>query len=103
MLLNHAHQNVVAMKKSTVNVRELTGRLSCCLRLVKAGLIVEITERGKPLGRIVPGVASFKTRIETARHAGLLSWNEQKLKLRTLVAKVCTKKTLAEIVVNNRR
>jgi antitoxin (DNA-binding transcriptional repressor) of toxin-antitoxin stability system len=83
VLLNHAHQNVVAMKKSTVNLRELTGRLSCCLRLVKAGLIVEITEQGNPLGRIVPGVAFFKTRIETARHAGLLSWNGQKLKPRT--------------------
>jgi antitoxin (DNA-binding transcriptional repressor) of toxin-antitoxin stability system len=91
------------MKKSTVNVRELTGRLSCCLRLVKAGLIVEITERGNPLGRIVRGVASFETRIDAARRPGLLSWNGQKLKPHAPVVKVCTKKTLAEIVVKNRR
>ena len=89
--------------KTTASNRELKSRLGHYLWLAKAGLIVEITKQGNPLGRIIPGVAFFKTRIETARHAGLLSWNGQKLKPRTLVAKVRTKKTLAEIVVKNRR
>jgi len=71
------------MEATTASNRELKSRLGHYLWLAKAGQFVEITERGNPLGQIVPGVASFKTRIETARHAGLLVWNEQKLKLRT--------------------
>jgi len=89
--------------KTTASNRELKSCLGHYLWLAKAGQFVEITKQGNPLGRIVPGVASFETRIDAARRAGLLSWNGQKLKPRTLVAKVRTKKTLAEIVVNNRR
>ena len=90
------------MRKSTVNVREFQSRLSYYLRLVKAGHIVEITERGKPLARIIPVVWPLEKRIEAARRAGLLSWNGQKLKPRTPVAKVRTKKAIAEIVIENR-
>ncbi len=70
------------MRKSTVDVREFQSRLSYCLRLVKAGHIVEITERGKPLARIIPVVWPLEKRIEAARRAGLFYWKGQKLKHR---------------------
>jgi len=67
------------MKETTVSVRELKSRLSHYLRQAKAGQIVEITERGKPIGRIVPVASSLEERIEVVRRSGLASWNGQKL------------------------
>ena len=91
------------MKETTVSIRELKSRLSHYLRLAKAGQIVEITERGKPVGRIVPVASSLEERIEAARRSGLVSWNGQKLKPLEPVAKVRTKKTVAQLVVEDRR
>lgn len=51
------------MKQTSVNVHELKSRLSHYLRLAKAGEPVEITERGVPIGRIVP----MTTAIDASR------------------------------------
>ena len=91
------------MKEATVSIRELKSRLSHYLQRAKAGEIVEITERGKPVGRIVPVASSLEERIEAARRSGLVSWNGQKLKPLKPVAKLRTKKTVAELVVEDRR
>ena len=80
------------MRTTAVSIQDFTSRLSHYLKLVKAGHIVEITEQGKPLER----------RIEASKRAGLLSWNGQKPKPRAPVAKLRTKKTIAEIVIENR-
>jgi prevent-host-death family protein len=93
----------VTMKETTVSIRELKSRLSHYLRRAKAGQIVEITERGKPVGRIVPVASSLEERIEAARRSGLVSWNGRKLKPLKPVAKLRTKKTVAELVVEDRR
>jgi prevent-host-death family protein len=98
----------VAMKEvstaaTTVSIRELKSRLSHYLRRAKAGQIVEITERGRPVGRIIPVVSSLEERIEAARRSGLLSWNGQKIRSLKPVAKLRTKKTVAELVVEDRR
>jgi len=87
----------------TVSIGEIKSRLSHYLRLAKAGQIVEITERGKPVGRIVPGASSLEERIEAVRRSGLLSWNGQKLEPLKPVAKLRTEKTVAELVVEDRR
>ena len=90
------------MRTTAVSIQDFKSPLSHYLKLVKAGHIVEITERGKPLARIIPVVWPLEKRIEAGRRAGLFSWNGQKLKLRAPVAKVRTKKTIAEIVIENR-
>jgi prevent-host-death family protein len=91
------------MKETTVSIRELKSRLSHYLRRAKAGQIVEITERGKPVGRIVPVVSSLEERIEAARRSGLVSWNGQKLKTLKPVVRLRAKRTVAELVVGDRR
>jgi prevent-host-death family protein len=63
------------MKEITASIRELKSRLSHYLRLAKRGQIVEITERGKPVGRIVPVVSPLEDRLEAAIRSGLVSWN----------------------------
>ena len=42
------------MTQTTVGIRELKARLSVYMQQVKAGATVVITERGKPIARIVP-------------------------------------------------
>jgi len=91
------------MKETTDSVRELKSRLSHYLRQAKAGQIVEITERGKPIGRIVPVGSSLEDGIEVVMRSGLASWNGQKLVPLNPVAKLRTKKTVAGLVVEERR
>jgi prevent-host-death family protein len=91
------------MSEIIVSIGEIKSRLSHYLWLAKAGQIVEITERGKPVGRIVPGASSLEERIEAVRRSGLLSWNGQKLEPLKPVAKLRTEKTVAELVVEDRR
>jgi prevent-host-death family protein len=91
------------MKEITASIRELKSRLSHYLRLAKRGQIVEITERGKPVGRIVPVACPLEDRLEAAIRSGLVSWNGRRLHPRAPVAKVRTSKTVAELVVEGRR
>lgn len=62
-----------------VGVRELKNRLSKYLREVKKGRSIVITERGKPIGQIIPKSSSMDDRIEMMLDAGLLGWNGKKL------------------------
>ena len=62
-----------------VGVRDLKNRLSKYLREVKKGRSIVITERGKPIGQIIPTTSSIDDRIEMMINAGLLEWNGKKL------------------------
>ncbi len=67
------------MSAVTVGIRELKSHLSAYLRRIKAGETVVITDRGTPVGRLMPVETS---REETLRHleaAGILSWSGRKL------------------------
>lgn len=47
---------------ASVSVRELSHETSSALRRVKAGEVIEITERGRVIGRIVPAAPSDDVR-----------------------------------------
>jgi prevent-host-death family protein len=85
------------------SVRELKARFSHYLRLAKAGKTVEITGRGTPIGRIVPTSGALAERIEALARSGLLVWNGRKLRSRAPVARVKTRKTVAQIPVEQRQ
>lgn len=67
------------MRAIPVGTRELKNRLSQYLRRVKAGETVVVTERGKPIGQIVPIRADLKTRLQQLAAAGVVEWNGQSL------------------------
>ena len=90
------------MKQTTVIIRELKSRLSHYLRLAKAGEAVEITERGAPIGRIIPTALPVQDRIEAMARSGLLLWNKRKLKPMAPVARVRGKRTVAELLIEDR-
>jgi prevent-host-death family protein len=89
--------------EARASVRELKARLSHYLRLTKAGKTVEITEQGTPIGRIVPASGSVAGRIEAVVRSGLVAWNGRKLRSRAPVARVKTRKTVAQILVEQRQ
>ena len=65
------------MRETFVGTRELKNRLSQYLRKVKAGETIIITERGKPVGQIVPIQADLPGRLAKLAEAGLVEWNGQ--------------------------
>ena len=69
------------MQETSVGTRELKNRLSQYLRKVKAGETVIITERGKPIGQIVPIQADLTGRLMKLVEAGVIEWNGQTVSL----------------------
>jgi len=91
------------MGEQTVGVRELKARLSEYLRQVKQGRTVIITERGKPVGRLVPTGQSLEQRLQVMIDAGLAEWNGKPLPPARPVAKLKGGKSIADLIIEDRR
>src|SRR6059058_2214175 len=87
------------MSQSLVSIRELKSRLSHYLRLALSGESVVITERGVPIGRIVPIGQDIDQRLAAMREAGLAQWSGHKLRRRRPVAKLRGRKTVAQLLL----
>ena len=90
------------MTQSLVSIRELKSRLSHYLRLTRKGESVVITDRGVPIGRIVPIGLDLDQRLAATREAGLAQWSGHKLRQRKPVAKLRGRKTVAQLLVDDR-
>ena len=91
------------MGQASVSIRELKSRLSHFLRLTKEGESLIITDRGTPIGRIVPIAQSGNSldeRLAAMKQAGQLEWSGRKLSPNKPVAKLRGKRTVAEFVEN---
>ena len=91
------------MGEQTVGVRELKARLSEYLRQVKQGRTIIITERGKPVGRLVPTGQSLEQRLQVMIDAGLAEWNGKPLPPARPVAKLKGGKSIADLIIEDRR
>ena len=90
------------MAQTMVGIRELKTRLGSYVRRVKSGGTLVITERGKPVGRIVPVSQSVETRARELVHAGLIAWSGRKLKRARPIARTSGKRTVAELLLEDR-
>ncbi len=90
------------MTQSLVSIRELKSRLSHYLGLTRKGESVVITNRGVPISRIVPIGLSLDQRLAAMSEAGLAQWSGQKLSQRKPVAKLRARKTVAQLLVDDR-
>jgi len=90
------------MTQRTVGIRELKAQLSRYLQQVKAGATLVITERGKPIGRIVPLSHSVEARVQELVQAGILAWNGCKLMPMAPVARIRGERTVADLLVEDR-
>ena len=87
------------MAQSLVSIRELKSRLSHYLRLTRKGESVVITDRGVPIGRIVPMGQDLDQRLAAMREAGQARWSGRKLSQRKPVAKLRGRGSVAQLIV----
>ena len=90
------------MSDVSVGIRELKSRLSEYLRQVKAGETVLITDRGQPVGRIVPVAQPLQERLEAMSQGGLILWSGSKLAPLTPVALAQGERTVSDLLVEDR-
>ena len=90
------------MAQSLVSIRELKSRLSHYLRLTRKGESVVITDRGVPIGRIVPMGQDLGQRVAAMCEAGQAQWSGRKLAPRKPVAKVRGKGSVAQLIAEDR-
>jgi prevent-host-death family protein len=95
------------MAQPLVSIRELKSRLSHYLRLARKGESVIITDHGVPVGRIVPiggeqAVQDLGARLAAMRETGLAQWSGQKPRRRRPVARLLGRKTVAQLLVEER-
>ena len=90
------------MTEMTVGIRDLKAQLSNYLRQVKAGTTLIITERGRPVGRIVPLTPSVEDRVQELVQAGLMAWSGSKLVPMAPVARTRGTRTVADLLLEDR-
>ena len=91
------------MTRKQVSIRELKSRLSHYIRLARSGESILITDRGIPVGRIVPLAAKFEQRLDLMRDSGDVEWNGNKLGPLTPVRKRRGTRTVADILIADRK
>jgi prevent-host-death family protein len=85
-----------------VGIRALKATLSQCVREVKAGTTIVVTDHGQPVARIIPEGLSPRERVDGLRTAGAIAWSGRRLRPAKPAVKVRGTKTVAELVVEDR-
>lgn len=92
-------------QQKTVGIQELKEHLSSHIREVKDGATLVITERGKPVARllpIVPAEAPIEDKLQQLVAAGVISWSGRKLSPSAPRVPVRGPKTVAEMLIEDR-
>ena len=95
--------------KTTAGIHELKAHLSAYLRKVKDGETVTITERGAPVGRIVPAEEeetderTLEEKMQALQDAGVLRWSGKKLPPREPVAENKSDRMVSDLLLEDRR
>ena len=91
-----------ATRERSVGIRELKSKLSECVRDVKRGATIVVTEHGKRVARLVPEADSVEERLEALKTSGTISWSGRRLGRTTPAVRARGKRTVSDIVVENR-
>ena len=91
------------MVERSVGIRELKNHLSKYLRDVKAGQTILITDRGKLISRLIPAGQTVEEKLNALQQAGVFEWSGKLPPHRRPVAKVRGEKTVAEMLIEDRR
>lgn len=90
------------MKEQQVGIRELKARLSECVRDVKRGATIVVTEHGRRVARLVPEVGSIDERLTTLKDSGSILWSGRRLGRREPAVRSKKRTTVAELLVEDR-
>lgn len=88
--------------EQVAGIRELKARLSRYLREVKAGGTVVITERGEPIGRIVPYAETVDERLGRLERAGILAWSGRRLSVSEPIERRSDARDVADLLLEDR-
>jgi prevent-host-death family protein len=89
-------------REKRIGIRDLKSTLSECVREVKGGRTIVVTDHGQPVARIIPEGVSLRDRVEALRKAGAIAWSGRRLRVARPAGKVHGTKTVADLVVENR-
>ncbi len=90
------------MTERRIGIRELKAKLSECVRDVKRGATIVVTEHGRRVARLVPETHSLEERLQSLKDAGTILWSGRRLARTRPDARPRKTPTVAEIVVDNR-
>ncbi len=90
------------MREKRIGIRELKATLSECVREVKSGRTLVVTEHGQPVARMIPEAISIRERVDALRRAGTIAWSGRRLRPAKPAGKVRGNKTVSDLLVENR-
>lgn len=90
------------MSERRIGIRELKSTLSECIREVKSGGTLVVTEHGDPVARVIPEAVSVHDRLDALRKAGSVAWSGRRLRRTKPVARVRGDRSVADLVSENR-
>ena len=91
------------MAERRIGIRELKSKLSECVREVRGGGTIVVTEHGRPVARMIAHASSLDERLEDLADAGGILWSGRRLKPATPVARVRgSRTTVADLISENR-
>ena len=90
------------LREKRIGIRELKSTLSECVREVKSGRTIVVTDHGQPVARIIPEAISLRERVDALRNAGAIAWSGRRLGRAKPAGRVFGGKTVAELIIENR-
>jgi len=90
------------MSQRRIGIRELKSKLSECVRAVREGQTIVVTERGRAVARLIPDATSVRERLAALKDSGGILWSGRRLRRSKPVARVRGKRTVADLVSENR-
>ena len=90
------------MGERKVGIRELKTTLSECVRQVKSGRTLVVTEHGRPVARIIPEAVSLGERVEALRRAGAIAWSGRRLRPARPAGRVRGNKSVSDLLIEDR-
>lgn len=91
------------MAERRIGIRELKSKLSECVREVRSGGTIVVTEHGRPVARMIADASSLGERLEVLVNAGHIVWSGRRLKPMKPVARVRRgRRTVADLISENR-
>ena len=91
------------MAERRIGIRELKSKLSECVREVRSGATIVVTEHGRPVARMIADASSLDERLAVLSNAGRILWSGRRLTPATPVARARGgRKTVADLISENR-
>ncbi len=90
------------VEERRVGIRDLKARLSECVRDVKAGGTIIVTEHGRAVARIVPEPDTLRDRMLALSRAGVIDWNGESFAPGKPTGRLRGTRTVAELIVGER-